>query len=285
MITSYQHYEEMCKIAVEQIISKATIQFFRRKGLKVSAEGSGALFSFKDNYFIVSAAHLLNFESISKLEFIIGGNFGLVSQLKTKLVVCNSGGKDVQNTDISILQINNNLISEFEKYYSFISIEHVVPNHNFTSKYFYFLYGYPASKTKIIPHQKKGYIKACGYWTYPYSSEKYREIKSIEDFKVLFWYDKKRFSNFYSVNKMHGPDAPGFSGSVMWHIVGNVIRKKEIEKVNVNPVAIMTAFDYPNKMIIGTEFYVVYGLLREAFDLRGLNIKLKKSVSFKYIDS
>ena len=240
----------------------STIQLFHNdkpEWVKTRPEpiGSGVLFEFNNNYYIVTAAHVVYDYAMKKPRnpyreeddyddpsdaYLTLNNIGIVYNQyyypvqHVKFVYTNEKRLE-RNIDIAIITIDLDSVKELKESFTFITLNDILTNHNTSIDGIYYTYGYPASWTEIedksclIKHEPFMFI------TKGVVPNNIKITFDKED-NILISYSKKDIY-YTSIEKDIDDFSPnGISGCGLWYydkntepkLVGIMIEDKSIKE-------------------------------------------------------
>lgn len=246
-------------------LSKCTIQFFRRnfeEGLV--AHGSGILFAFQENYFIISASH--NFLDEDKENIKIRTGNTIEDIRNSKLIFSVQTGDFIEDKiDTAILKLEDaNLIEILKTNNYFIELGDVQLDHRqkitneeeSLESYLYILFGYPGKQSKPkYKSENKWNIKAL------YLQGQLQRLNSqiLEDkgyANHVVFNKLKKGKKHYTGGRVNLPSLKGMSGCGLWDIQGYDLKKgrQKLKLVGIfieinHNLAISTKIDYAIEMI------------------------------------
>ena len=283
IISPSEYIKMQCEYAANNYINNATIHFCTMKGKKIKTFGTGIILKYEDDFFIVSAAHVLSPETIHDLNIRAVDKIFPVYQLCNKLIFSVNPKEKINDIDISIMKIKSRYFDFIRENYFPIPIEKIIPNHSFKGNNLYLMFGYPESKSKFIVKENRFLIRPSIYRTYYFPQNLDLVKPENTDIKVPFKYGKLEI-NGNSDQTATSPHPTGFSGSGMWEIKRVSLKEKMFAEIDINPVAIMTDFNLKENLIWGTEYYIVQELLCEYFGIKGLKFIPKRKINFTGLD-
>lgn len=303
-LTTIQDFHDDSLFDIWKSISKSTIQILKYTSKnKLGGLGSGILFEFEDNYFIITASH--NFINSNKFEgisdFRIGvENFGIESftaedfrtgafrsevfilSLKNESMfgIAESTYKEYK-IDLAIIKIRSqDLIETLKSHKSFLSLSDIshFPEQRIRKQYnkdeisyYYILYGFPATQTKIVTNKYNSEVKEGEeiLEVNPYCQTEYlrnnvskKLIK--EGFTNHIFFSKiKKGSDLFSKKQRAKPPQNGMSGCGLWEI-----KLDDKGKPQVKLVGIFTEFQENFGISVKLKFAIYF--IREKFQLKRL---------------
>ncbi len=250
-------YELKNKIFTPRLeeIFKSTICFFENNDKKiVSAAGSGLFLKYKNEYYVITAAHVLaeyyndTFVILADKELVLGGR--LVSSPMPK-----SGKRKDDKIDISILKLCETSTEEMLKNFTPIDESEIELNHKQDKYNTYFSVGFPQTRTGPVWGEKR--IRSIGF---TYQSEIDFEFNFKKyDFKESITIPIKFDGDVISAKKTNphlAPKLDGISGSGLWHFF-------EKDKKSLIGISIERINDPDNKVFVATKIDVVIEMIEK----------------------
>lgn len=253
-----------------------SIQFFNNHNeYGLEAHGSGTLFKFNDNYFIITASHVLIDEDITQLRIQVGNTLYRID--KESILGVTEKSYNRNNIDIAVVKLcSGALITELKAEKKFIELKDM----NFDSKQkihskkreddYYFLFGFPASKT-FLETQKDNDGKAkkifnitaycqmeCMYTNPP------RKLIEKKYDNHLFFNKNKKGSNANFEGRIIKPKLNGMSGGGLWELSLN----HSTGEMDLKHVGIFTEVRMGIGISVKSKFAIE--LIREGFKLNQL---------------
>lgn len=223
-----RHYLNVTK-SIIPMIDKHTIQIFYKTDNDIIPFGTGILVTYKNHFFIISAAHVLEIDHINNLLFEISGNeagqtcfkgIGKYAVLTSQKV---EDKRDNDKLDIAIMKLlGKEDIEKLREHFDFYEYSEADFNHNpIEGIPYYVVFGYPATQTKINRHKRNKYRKAFVFNSrtrdFPNCEE---ENYSIDD--NIFIDFPKKLQNGESGELFIPPNPRGISGCGLWCITDSV---------------------------------------------------------------
>lgn len=248
---------------------QATCHLFIAKNDNFESFGSGVFVKVLENHFLFTVAHVA--EGLD-FELHIGIEKNTMYKLGGNLVTNNTENRDNDKFDICVLKLCNETIKNISNVYNFIDINEIEINHEFKELPLYELVGFPATKSKYNPYNKKLYSKAYRYITSAVNqSEIYKKLKCNPSFNVILNYDRKKVLNIKKKTTQLGPELYGMSGCGLWYTPISEINFKDKPKKYL--VAIITEWPIKErKYLITTKIDLFTETIRQYF-----NINIEKS--------
>ena len=140
----------------EQIVAasieaqKCTCQLF----YNLKKIGSGFFIQIEDNYFLLSAAHVLEQAYIGNMKFPNGEE---LVPIKGKLLITippDGLNRSADKIDFSVIILDDATVEEVKKKFHFLSFEHIEIDHELQDAPQYMLFGYPNQWTQVIAKEE-----------------------------------------------------------------------------------------------------------------------------------
>jgi hypothetical protein len=223
--------------------------------------GTGVLLQYNENYFIITANHVLNdnddniclyFSDINKYGVLYG------KKLEHEF---DFGQRDI--IDICIVKLDDALYYPYLlSNFNFIDLSYIQVNHNLVFEDIYTVIGFPNEKMN----------GSFTYLTRPLSNINYEDLGYNNRFHIVLEYDKigmtlftKLSDNRYEVAQVPGINLHCMSGSGVWYIPYQYSSNKE--NIVFYLVGILTEYQEDKKAIGITKIDFITELLRKCFNL------------------
>lgn len=229
--------------------------------------GSGVLLKVDEDYFLVSAAHVLEEKMIREM-FIPNGTELIPIEGDFKGIALKEGQKrENDKIDIAVVRLAATIIKEINSIFEFLEINSIELNHNITNLKEYCLYGFPNIWTEKIPEYKEFKTKPLQLRT---------QINREQTRTVPQYAENSKLIVEYGSNPSH-PVAKGLSGSGLWYCPLNSINNEAIKLVGI----LTDCFSYDNVITV-TRVDVLTEILRQKFEL---NIEQSKIIKVNIEES
>ena len=247
------------------VIRNFTCTFFKNLNPYVQ-HGTGVFVKIGANYFIFSAAHVLDdfeelFIPIQKGKYLIkpGGT-----------IFKNNPKRDrkLDELDVGIIILDDQSVKDLSTDYSFVESSNLEINHTTIDFMSYIVFGYPCSWSK--KSQSKNSFHSIPFYTFTKCVDlnEYKKLERNEYLNLIVEYDRKNIPNTKSKSISYGPDLFGISGCGLWYI--NPFDLKS----NIKLIGIMNEWPISNRnRLISTRIDAYTEILRE-----------KKIIDFKETD-
>ena len=269
---------------IGQILLKNTVQLFKNKSEKgLGGLGSGILFEFEDNYFIITASHNFVYsdkfveQGIDDLKIQVGE---YLYDLKQEIIFgIDKPTYEITKIDIAIIKLRStSLVEALKKCKSFLTLsdinlfpqQRIVNEKNNESSDYYILFGYPETKTKRIikrfnPIIEDNKFKITAYCQMEYLKHKVPPKLIDEGFTNHIFFNKiKKGSDLNFENRLIKPIQNGMSGCGLWEINDDLIEGKPKLKL----VGIFTEFQREFGVSVKLKFAIA--LIKQQFKLERL---------------
>lgn len=247
-----------------------TVPIYKGLGNDLKPHGSGVLINSGSQYFIVTAAHVIEEEYRDEILIYTGeDNFRRLGKRGiaiTALRNIQDGEKNRKNDkfDVGIIKLQNaEMINELEKNYEFLSFRGLNNNHSFEKDNKYFVLGYPAYKVKINPFNKTISVPIFVLPSKLSEFTLFDKYKCEEKNNFFIDYPKKWQNNEKIVKAI---DPRGISGCGVWHI-DDSDSKENRPIIKYSLVGIM--IEYQTKyarVLIGTKIKFVSDIMNTVFN-------------------
>lgn len=234
---------------------QSTICFFcDDENSNIVPAGSGVFINYKNNYYVVTAAHVLaehssnTFVILHDKELVIGGN--LISSPMPA-----SGERNDDKIDISILRVDSQSVNDLLSRFTAIDVSEIETNHILENTATYFCVGFPLTRTKKI--WGKDEIKSLGfsYQSEPIVNFDFEKYGFNKTSTYAIKYDGEITSE--KIPQVHlSPKITGISGSGLWHFYGK-------NKKSLIGIVLERINDPGNKVILATKIEIVLKMIDE----------------------
>jgi hypothetical protein len=178
--------------------------------------GSGLFLQIDDDYYLVSAGHLLNLVDWANL--LVPGNNNQMVWLNGTLVTTFDRPNLISNIDFAVLQFSQSQVKHLVNgHYAFIKPHHILINHKLKYDDNYVIAGYPVNAIKKHCGKPVYEPKPLKFVTYPIKEKKYAKFGFNPEYHVLVKYQRE-LKSFSSMNKQLTVEARGISGSGLWFV-------------------------------------------------------------------
>ncbi|MBK8562883.1 MAG: hypothetical protein IPN76_05930 [Saprospiraceae bacterium] len=283
-LLTVKDFDKNLLLEIGQILLKNTVQLFKNKSEKgIGGLGSGILFEFEDNYFIITASH--NF--IHSGEFVGHGidDFSVqvgqyLYDLKREIIFgIDEPSYERTKIDLAIVKLkSSNLIDDLKKHKSFLALSNInfFPNQRIINEAnnepsdYYILFGFPETKTKKViksynPTIEDRKFNITAYCQMEYLRNKIPQRLIKEGFTNHIFFNKiKKGSDLNFENRLIKPVQNGMSGCGLWEINVDLIEGKPQLKL----AGIFTEFQKGFGISVKLKFAIA--LIQQMFNLERL---------------
>jgi hypothetical protein len=290
-LITVKDFDKNLLLEIGQILSKNTVQIFKNNIEKgIGGLGSGILFEFEDNYFIITASH--NFVHADKFvgqgieDFTLQVGEYLYDLKKEFFFRIDKPTYERTKIDLAIIKLRSkNLIDGLKKNKSFLKLSDInfFPNQRVINEVnnepsdYYILYGFPGTKTKRViksfkPTVEDNKFNITAYCQMEYLKNKVPKKLIEEGFtNHTFFNQIKKGSDLDFKNRIIKPVQNGMSGCGLWEINTHLIDGKPKIKL----VGIFTEFQKGFGISVKLKFAIL--LIQQKF-------KLNRLPNFKWIE-
>lgn len=286
-LLNIQDFDNQLLLETGQVLSKYTVQIYKDDIEKAYVSlGSGILFSFENNFFIITASH--NF--IHEGQFL--GIKGYYIQAGVSLYSLQY--EDIRGVpqiiyysnkiDLAIVKLESqDLIAALIESKKFVTLEYIKFNpkqrvtfeKNSEPSDFYVLFGFPGTKTKRVIKpgtpiviEKKFNVKA--YCQLEYLRNKIpQELIDMGFTNHIFFSKIKKGSDLYSNKRLIKPVQNGMSGCGLWEIYADYVNGMPKLKL----AGIFTEFQMGFGIAVQLKYAIA--IIRQEFNLNRLPIFIK----------
>jgi hypothetical protein len=260
------HYaERVVQLSIQRVL-KATVLISRKidEFVNVDPLGCGVLVYLQGEYFLITAAHLLNTENWGTL--VMPGSQSTTINLQSELCSSYLESKDGHQIDFSILRF----YPKMHKYliiYTPITEDEVMMNHQVIERYNYLVSGYPIRKIK-----RKGKtfeIQHFSFLTRALHRKKFARYGLDEKLHCLVAYHKW-FHNYGTNFTFQAVNPQGISGSGLFFIPS--FNQQQIDALQISLVAVMIENHVEHGFLAAIKIDSIMEVIRHQFGLHGLAI-------------
>jgi len=178
--------------------------------------GSGLYMKLKNDYFLVTAGHLLNLKSWKNL--LVPGNNDKMVWLNGMITTTYTDEKEKSNIDFAVLRFSERQVKHLiNGQYGFIPPNRILINHKVVQGGYYFIAGYPVSGVKKTAGKQEFIPIPLKLLSYPLKDEKYKQHGFNPEHHILVKYQRK-LAPFNSDIKVITKNVTGISGSGLWYV-------------------------------------------------------------------
>ncbi len=198
--------------------------------------GCGLYLRIRNDYFLISAGHLLNLKDWPSL--MVPGNNDKMVWLKGAIVTTYKDSDTMNEIDFGVLKFSSKQIKHLiSSNLAFMNPENIIINHKVEKNGYYVIAGYPVSGVKKTSGKTEFSPIPVKFLTYPLQEKSYKKHKFNPDHFILVKY-QRRLAEFGSRQKYITKEIKGISGSGLWYIPSWNEMKKGIPRFYL--VGIMT---------------------------------------------
>jgi len=258
------------------ILHNYTIPIYYNAGNQLKHHGTGVLIEDTSNYFLVSAAHVLEINTNNKIVIAINDNIAKPINKIAKLTPHIEDLKDrtLDKIDIAVVKFfDSEILDELIKSKVFLKLSNLIEHHKDSLDLpNYIAFGYPEfgvtidvansyttieSKIMILPTKISSFKKFDKYNCNPY------DHIFVEYFKNMTISDGSK-----SLNKIK---PHGISGCGLWYIDPDILQKEN--KIKLFLVGVVTEYqDKYHRVLIATKVHHVVNLMKAHIELGDSNI-------------
>lgn len=249
-------------------ISSHTVPIFRQINQKIETHGTGVLVEYNDQYFLISAAHVLEDEYTDEILFHTGKTTfrNLGSHEKVLTALPKSGDRDEDKIDIGVIKLHDSsTLKELKENYQFLDIKKSINNHITKPKDDnYIVLGYPQDTTKVNSHKKEINSRVLVFFSRVSKFTQFEKYKCNKESNIFIDHPKRlEYLNEGSKIKKSGRPH-GISGCGLWYISKELTNNKET--INYSLIGIMIEYKVKYaRVMIATKFKFVDKIIKEIF--------------------
>lgn len=241
----------------QERLKRQSPQLFRIKNNFPTAYASSVLVRVKERKFLVSAAHIL--------EGTLSGDIQVGNKNAFLLPKIDWHYFEDKNLDLAVMELTGDFENEISKNFEYYDLGIVNPDHQIYMDQFFFAFGYPASKTKMIKTINTLESGVLAYTTNLQKIELCFELGFHPNTHLILIADKK-VKSALTQDLGKTPDQNGMSGCGIWHLSRSFVCS------NSNPIPFILSgiyIEYHKKKntssIVATRISVLTELLRLRF--------------------
>ncbi len=199
--------------------------------------GSGVLIELDGNYYIVTAAYVVQGYALKKSRnpykteddyddpseaYLTLNNIGFYNDESyyplQRVVFTNTENGSIENdVDFAVIFLDLESANELKHSFIFISIDKMVLNHDVNTENRYYIFGYPANGTEIIETTKIIKLMPFEYVTNGVLPQNISGIECDIRYNLLVSYDKRRIVDTRSRQPLEHFAPQGISGCGLWY--------------------------------------------------------------------
>lgn len=269
VVTLMQHIDIIVDVCAREIL-KYTPQLYLLKeesveGADVKPYASGVLISHDNNYFLITAGHVVEDIDPTRIGIMIGNVFNILNgEIK---YFKPSFSTELDKIDVAIWKLENEIVKELEPHYKFLTIEKFGMNHKLIQDDPRFLIvGYPWRKSKLNPLTQKIKVKVFVFLTKNSKKEIYKQLKLEEFSNIILEYKQRKIRDFNTGLITKGVTPEGISGCGAWYIPNFIIDPSKTPDFKL--ISIVTEQDKSKKHLKTTRIDIITEVLRRDFKIQ-----------------
>ena len=273
----------MVKYAVEKQMTEAclkkampaTVHFYLSSpSAPPRPHGNGVLFAFEENYFVLTAAHLLNEDNFEAIRIMVDGQLYSLDGCTFKFALSKDDQNEVYlaNIDLAALKLEeSSLLTRLKADRSFLGLQDILFDQQQTVGLLpayeaalsaYYIIGYPASRTNYNEKEFAYHSTLFGIYCTLHKKNLDRLQEKFGNYHLFFDY-RTSGKNFKHRNKVQLPSYQGLSGTEIW----NADYFNQHGEHNIKLAGILLETSQKDSVIVGLRMDLVIQMLRQHFDL------------------
>jgi hypothetical protein len=261
-IEEFESYRHNLIGAVAKSVSPYILQLFfdTKRGIP-KATGCGVLFEIENNYFVITAAHVL--AEHSDTTYAVIGNDGVyLGGLMFFVALSDDKKRKDDKIDLAFVRLDSSTAEIIKKQHSFLTIEDFKLGHRVHGDGQYLLFGYPATKTKSKKVNHEDLIIAAPfiYDAKTHQNFKYEKFGFQEVSHIAINFTGEIITNV-NKNSHLAPSMEGLSGSGLWYLPAfpspDVVNQRKLVGIVIERIN-----ELNNKVIVSTSIDLVTESLR-----------------------
>ncbi|MFV0545089.1 MAG: hypothetical protein ACK5ND_02625 [Bacteroides sp.] len=236
------------------------VQIYKKESedepIDISALASGVLFEFNNGYYLLTAGHVYENETVQDIGTFINGDFYVLQGAISYLSPCKS--KENNKGDIAVCKLLPEVAEDLKQYYSFTTIEQIAMNHILSEENRYFIFGYPVTKTKKNTQRKTIKPIPFKFVTKGITTPQiYQKLDLDNGTNFLLDFHRKKLADTKTNIKQTAPKPYGISGTGLWYL-------DKDKKIYL--VGIMTEWRDKESSFLSTRIDLPIELIHHRFD-------------------
>jgi hypothetical protein len=282
-IEEFESYRHNLIGTVANSVSPSILQlFFDTKKGTPKATGCGVLFQIDNNYFVITAAHVLAEHSDTTYAAI--GNDGVYLGGLMYFVALPSDKKRKEDKiDLAFVKLDSSTAEIIKKQHSFLTIGDLQLGHQVNSIGQYLLYGYPSTKTKTKKAYQEDLIVAAPflYYAKAHLNFKYEKFGFKQISHIAIHFSGEIITNVNN-NSHLAPNMEGISGSGLWYLPGfpsaGVVTHRKLVGIVIERIN-----ELQNKVIVSTSIDLITETMRNNLNIITIPKSSKVNVNSRII--
>jgi len=223
-------------ITAASLAQKYTCQLF----YNIKRIGSGFFIQLDEDYFLVSAAHVLEQNYIQNMMFPNGDELVSIKGELITTIPPEGCLRSADKIDFSVIKLHLDTVEEIKKKFEFAQADVLDIDHNPEEAPQYMLFGYPVEWTKVVASEKHVIPKPLIARTKMIDPESLSLEGYEEHSKFIVEYNPMSFVSDDGDEEKKLPNPTGMSGSALWYIPF----KEFVETGNFNLKLVGLVTDY-----------------------------------------
>jgi len=267
------HYVSRIVQSASERVLNATVPILRKipEYRNVEPLGCGVMLFIQGEYFLVTAAHLLNSEMWGDL--VMPGANGATVSLQGELCTSHLGNKERSNIDFAILRFYPKMHRHFTIYDPILEDE-ILMNHSIVKKDHYLLAGYPIRKIKKTVGEKEFTFTAFKFLTHGLQDKRLNKNGFDKNIHALVAFQNK-IQSFADGGIYRAVNPQGISGSGLYFI--REFNQSQLNNMRVDLVGIMIENYVDKGFLAAFKIDVIIEVIRRDYGLK-MNLPFTKAV-------
>lgn len=256
--------------ATSTLAQKYTCQLF----YNLKRIGSGFFIQIDTEYFLISAAHVLELQFIEGMKFPNGKELIPINGHLLITMPPEGFSRTSDKIDFSVVKLNQETVDEVKKQFEFLSADHIEIDHKPQEAPQYLLFGYPNDWTTVIAEKEQIIPKPLIMRTKMIDIDTINLESYEKGSKFAVEFDPLKFQSDDGDSEKKLPNPKGMSGSALWYIPF----KKFVESGEVEIKLIGLVTDYHggrDNVIAATSISVITRAIRDKLKANNKELKIK----------
>jgi hypothetical protein len=252
-----------------EVILKYCPQLFLRnynksKRYKIEAIASSVLICFGNDYFMLTAGHVIEDNDPEKIGVVIDNVFKILDGELKYLKPSDNGISN--HIDIAIWRLNAEIVQDLKKAYDFLEPDNLLFKHdNKKISQNYLVVGFPWRKSNPDIRKNKIKVKPFVLLTRNTDNDVYHQLKINKTLNLLLEYRQRKIINIKSGFFTKGVTPEGISGCGVFHLDSDNLTNSQ--NLELRLLAVTTEQDKNRRYLQTTRIDIIYELLRRSFNL------------------
>ena len=225
------------------------------------AKASGVLIEVQKNKFLITAGHFIVSNDVENIGIMIEEKFYILNGAIKYINPYES--EEADKIDIAAWKLDDDVVNDLSKKYSFLPYEDIDFNHIVSSKPQYLIVGFPWLNTIVKRATSQLIVTPFIFITQETEKKNYKRLKFNEQSSILLDYRQKKVKNIRTGMVQANKCPEGISGCGVWYLPTFIIKGQPKPKL----VGQIIEQDKSKTILISTRIHIIMGILRSEFKL------------------